>query len=136
MSGLVVPCLPAAEYMNKFEHTSWPMSNVNKLKANVPLINVLAIDLVWPPRVKEYIDLLLSSLHIDANRSMLDQYQDITSLIQRILASDDPARTLPNFHGVFPRALLQDQVGFLTCAPPIGLLQWLLLMGSISAWNN
>lgn len=44
---------------------------------------------------------------------MLDQYQDIKSLIQRILAPDDPdisilkrARTIPDFQ-VFSRALLQ-----------------------------
>jgi hypothetical protein len=63
---------------------------------------------------------LLGSLRIDANRSLLEQYQAITSLIQRILASEDPdisilkrARTMPNFREVFSRVLLQDSARLL-----------------------
>ncbi|KFZ02230.1 hypothetical protein V500_00338 [Pseudogymnoascus sp. VKM F-4518 (FW-2643)] len=112
--------MSAAKYMAEFEHTISPTNNVNKLIAKVPRIDVAAMDLVWPPSIEQEIDLLLGSLRIDANRSLLEHYQAITSLIQRILASEDPdisilklARTMPNFREVFSRVLLQDSARLL-----------------------
>ena len=117
--------MSAAEYMAKFEgeghFPETPTKNVNQLMGKVPLINVAAMDLIWPPSIEEDIDMSLSSLHIGAGRSLLDKYQATTSLIQRVLAMEDPdisvlkqARTMPNFQEVFSRALLQDQARLLS----------------------
>ncbi|KFY05267.1 hypothetical protein O988_00130 [Pseudogymnoascus sp. VKM F-3808] len=117
--------MSAAEYMAKFEgeghFPETPTKNVDQLIAKVPLVNVAAMDLIWPPSVEEDIDISLSSLHIDASKSLLDQYQATTTLIQRVLAMEDPdisilkqARTMPNFREVFSRVLLQDQARLLS----------------------
>lgn len=67
--------MSAADYMAKFERTSVPTNNINELIARVPLVNVTAMDLVWPPSIEDEIDMLLGSLRVDASRSSLDQYQ-------------------------------------------------------------
>lgn len=112
--------MSAAEYMTEFDHTSSTTNNIVRLIAKVPLINVSAMDLVWPPSIEEDIEMLLGIL-LDANKSVLDQYQATTNLIQRVLELKEPdisilkqVRTMPHFQEIFSRALLQDPARLLT----------------------
>ncbi|OBT85729.1 hypothetical protein VE02_05221 [Pseudogymnoascus sp. 03VT05] len=112
--------MSAAEYMTEVDYASPPTNNIDRLIAKVPLINVSAMDLVWPPSIEEDIEMLLGRL-LDANKSVLDQYRATTSLIQRILELEEPdmsvlkqARTMPHFQEIFSRVLLQDPARLLT----------------------
>ncbi|OBT44925.1 hypothetical protein VE00_04767 [Pseudogymnoascus sp. WSF 3629] len=137
--------MSAGEYMTEFDHAYSPTNNINRLIAKVPLINVSAMELVWPPSIEEDIEMLLGRV-LNANKSVLDQYHATTSLIQRVLELEVPdmsilkqTRTMPHFQEIFSRALLQDPARLLTMDSSNRLITMAFLNGehlSLEQLNN
>lgn len=118
--------MSAAEYIAKFKHSYWIVDNLNnvddiysrrdnikKLLDPIPLIDAVAMDLVWPQ--KEDILPSLANLLISpptSNRSLPDEA--ITNLIQSTFNMEnfdvtifDQVRAIPNFQDLLWRYLVQ-----------------------------